>query len=143
MTQVTNFFVQKNRNKRNLFRFGSSSWARTSDIMINSHALCQLSYRGIFTLLVYHTNHKLVKYKFHNTEDISIFGVTFRQLSTFPGSLPPSIIDVKGLNFCVRHGNRWIPLAIVTGYSLFFKGYTLKTKQYNSDTLNSFPSSLT
>lgn len=26
---------------------GSSSWARTSDIMINSHALCQLSYRGI------------------------------------------------------------------------------------------------
>ena len=27
---------------------GSSSWARTSDIMINSHALCQLSYRGIY-----------------------------------------------------------------------------------------------
>lgn len=30
---------------------GSSSWARTSDIMINSHALCQLSYRGIFSFL--------------------------------------------------------------------------------------------
>ena len=29
---------------------GSSSWARTSDIMINSHALCQLSYRGISPL---------------------------------------------------------------------------------------------
>ena len=29
---------------------GSSSWARTSDIMINSHALCQLSYRGISNL---------------------------------------------------------------------------------------------
>lgn len=27
---------------------GSSSWARTSDIVINSHALCQLSYRGIY-----------------------------------------------------------------------------------------------
>ena len=27
--------------------FGSSSWARTSDIMINSHALYRLSYRGI------------------------------------------------------------------------------------------------
>ena len=27
--------------------FGSPCWARTSDIMINSHALCQLSYRGI------------------------------------------------------------------------------------------------
>ena len=44
----------------------------------------------------------------------------FRQLSTFPGSLPPSIIDVKELNFCVRHGNRWIPLAIVTGFSRVF-----------------------
>ena len=27
--------------------FRSSSWARTSDPMINSHMLCQLSYRGI------------------------------------------------------------------------------------------------
>ena len=43
----------------------------------------------------------------------------FRQLSAFPGSLPPSIIDVKELNFCVRHGNRWILLAIVTGYTGF------------------------
>ena len=40
----------------------------------------------------------------------------FRQLSTFPGSRPPSIIDVKELNFCVRHGNRWILLAIATGF---------------------------
>ena len=27
--------------------FGSPNWARTSDIMINSHALYRLSYRGI------------------------------------------------------------------------------------------------
>ena len=50
----------------------------------------------------------------------------FRQLSTFPGSHPPSIIDVKELNFCVRHGNRWILLAIATGWS----ACTLKTEQY-------------
>ena len=42
----------------------------------------------------------------------------FRQLSTFPGSLPPSIIDVKELNFRVRDGNGWFLLAIVTGFSL-------------------------
>lgn len=40
-----------------------------------------------------------------------------RQLSTFPGGRPPSIIDVKELNFRVRHGNGWILLAIATGYS--------------------------
>ena len=27
--------------------YGSPNWARTSDIMINSHALYRLSYRGI------------------------------------------------------------------------------------------------
>ena len=29
--------------------YGSPNWARTSDIMINSHALYRLSYRGILT----------------------------------------------------------------------------------------------
>ena len=41
---------------------------------------------------------------------------SFRQLSTFPGSRPPSIIDVKELNFRVRDGNGWFLLAIVTGF---------------------------
>ena len=40
----------------------------------------------------------------------------FRQLSTFPGGRPPSIIDVKELNFRVRYGNGWILLAIITGF---------------------------
>ena len=40
----------------------------------------------------------------------------FRQLSPFPGSRPPSIIDVKELNFRVRDGNGWILFAIVTGF---------------------------
>ena len=45
-----------------------------------------------------------------------IFSVLLnRQRSTFPGSLPPSIIDAKELNFCVRHGYRWFLLAIITG----------------------------
>ena len=40
----------------------------------------------------------------------------FRQLTTFPGSRPPSIIVVKELNFRVRDGNGWVLLAIVTGF---------------------------
>ena len=58
---------------------------------------------------------------------------SFRQLSTFPGSLPPSIIDVKELNFCVRHGNRWSLLAIVTGYSLFIEVIPSKLNNTISD----------
>ena len=40
--------------------------------------------------------------------------VQFRQLSTFPGGRPPSIIDVKELNFRVRDGNGWDLFAIAT-----------------------------
>ena len=39
-----------------------------------------------------------------------------RQRPTFPGSLPPSIISAKELNFCVRYGNRCDILAIVTAF---------------------------
>ena len=46
---------------------GSSSWARTSDIMINSHALCQLSYRGICYFVL----------TFHDTPKITTFVVIF------------------------------------------------------------------
>ena len=42
---------------------------------------------------------------------------SFRQRSTFPGSLPPSIIDAKELNFRVRHGYGWFLFAIITGSS--------------------------
>ena len=38
-----------------------------------------------------------------------------RQRPIFPGSFPPSIFSAKGLNFCVRDGNRCDPFAIVTG----------------------------
>ena len=37
-----------------------------------------------------------------------------RRRPNFPGGHPPSIIGAKELNYCVRDGNRWILLAIVT-----------------------------
>ena len=44
------YFFQRQKEigaKRTLLRYGSPNWARTSDIMINSHALYRLSYGGI------------------------------------------------------------------------------------------------
>lgn len=40
--------------------------------------------------------------------------VLTRRLSTLPHPLKCSTIDVGGLNFCVRHGNRCDPAAIAT-----------------------------
>ena len=37
-----------------------------------------------------------------------------RRRPNFPGGHPPSIIGAKELNYCVRDGNRWSLLAIVT-----------------------------
>ena len=31
-----------------------------------------------------------------------------------PGSRPPSIVGEDELNFCVRHGNRWDLISIIT-----------------------------
>ena len=81
--------------------YGSSSPARTDDNAVNSRVLCQLSYRGIF-----------------KNPNFS-FGFLFRQLSIFPGSLPPSIVDVKELNFRVRYGNGWGLFAIATELGLY------------------------
>ena len=42
------WFGQKKKHRLcGVFLYGSPNWARTSDIMINSHALYRLSYRGI------------------------------------------------------------------------------------------------
>ena len=43
-----------------------------------------------------------------------------RQRPTLPSRLQPSTIGAERLNFCVRHGNRWIPFAIVTGNLIGF-----------------------
>ena len=55
--------------------------------------------------------------------------VNSRQRSTLPAGLPTSTIDAERLNCCVRDGNRWVPLAIVTEklYSLVWCPCTLKT----------------
>ena len=71
--------------KRTLLRYGSPNWARTSDIMINSHALYRLSYRGTILAMTY-----------------------------LPSKRPASIVGAEGLNFCVRDGYRCDPFAIVT-----------------------------
>ena len=73
---------------------GSPSRTRTYDTAVNSRVLYRLSYGGINRI---------------------------RQRPILPGRLQPSTFGAKGLNFCVRDGNRWIPLAIATGnlYSAF------------------------
>ena len=68
---------------------GSPNWARTSDIMINSHALYRLSYGGIYKCW---------------------------HLPIFPGRHQPSIFGTTELNFCVRDGNRWTLSVINTNY---------------------------
>ena len=40
-----------------------------------------------------------------------------RQLPILPGRLQPSTFGVYVLNYCVRNGNRWVHIAIITGYS--------------------------
>ena len=61
------------------------------------------------------TNWAIEEYIQGNTY-INIYRLVFlcRQRSTFPGSHPPSIIDAKELNFCVRHGNRCTLFAFIT-----------------------------
>ena len=49
-----------------------------------------------------------------------------RQLPILPGRLQPSTFGVYVLNYCVRNGNRWDHIAIITGYtSLSFFSITL------------------
>ena len=59
---------------------------RTVDTLINSQMLYQLSYAGIIAW----------------------------QRPTLAGGDPPTTLGVKKLDFCVRHGNRYILLTIVT-----------------------------
>ena len=55
-----------------------------------------------------------------------------RRRPTLPGRLQPSTIGAERLNFCVRDGYRWNPLAIATGilYQVVnLSANTLKTAQ--------------
>ena len=46
--------------------------------------------------------------------------IKFRQRPILPGRVQPSTFGTEGLNFCVRDGNRWDPLAIATGNRIYF-----------------------
>ena len=48
-------------------------------------------------------------------ETCSFYPYGIRRRPTLPGRFQPSTIGAKRLNFCVRDGNRWDPLAIITG----------------------------
>ena len=54
----------------------------------------------------------------HNKKDCqkTVFFIN-RQLPILPGRLQPSTFGVYVLNYCVRNGNRWDHIAIITGYS--------------------------
>ena len=50
-----------------------------------------------------------------------------QRLPILPGRFHPSTFGVCGLNYCVRHGNRWIPAAIATEFFCFQGISTLTT----------------
>ena len=60
----------------------------------------------------------------HNKKDCqqTVFFIN-RQLPILPGRLQPSTFGVYVLNYCVRNGNRWYHIAIITGYTIFLKTF--------------------
>jgi hypothetical protein len=48
------------------------------------------------------------------TLPVELYPYKNQRLPILPGRFQPSTFGVYGLNCCVRHGNRWIPVAIVT-----------------------------
>ena len=50
--------------------------------------------------------------------------IGIRRRPTLPGRFQPSTIGAKRLNFCVRDGYRWFPLAIVTGNCILFSCFS-------------------
>ena len=94
---------KENRVVRRLLCCGSPNWARTSDIMINSHALYRLSYGGIYS-----------------KTPLWVYALCWH-LPIFPGRHQPSIFGTTELNLCVRYGNRWTLSVINTNYSFVFK----------------------
>ena len=74
---------------------------------------------------------------------VTLFIFEIRQFPILPSGVPLSTFGVNELNFCVRNGNRWILVAIITGMAplvgleatpafqnyLFFSYFCLKTGQ--------------
>ena len=57
-----------------------------------------------------------------------------QQLLILPGRFQPSTFSVYGLNYCVRYGNRWNPIAIVTGLT----GNYLSSQAVSSQVLSAY-----
>ena len=53
--------------------------------------------------------------RYYSTQSLGI-----RQRPILPGRFQPSTFSAERLNFCVRYGYRWFPLAIATGNSILF-----------------------
>ena len=62
----------------------------------------------------------------------------YRQRPILPGRFQPSTFGAKRLNFCVRNGNRWVPLAIVTG----MVECVLHTHNYTAQSIDALSRSL-
>ena len=102
--------MQKNNPLRDriiINKLNSASWARTNDIMINSHALCRLSYGGMSGCQSIYSKMR--------GNDLLSQGI---RLTT---------IGAKKLNCCVRDGYRCDLLATITTH-LRVISYSLKTE---------------
>ena len=53
--------------------------------------------------------------RYYSTQSLGI-----RQRPILPGRFQPSTFSAERLNFCVRYGYRWFPLAIATGNFILF-----------------------
>ena len=56
--------------------------------------------------------------RYYSTQSLGI-----RQRPILPGRFQPSTFSAERLNFCVRYGYRWFPLAIATGNSIPFSSF--------------------
>ena len=72
-----------------------------------------------------------------NTGPLIFQKIKNQQRPTLPGRYQPSTISAKGLNFCVRYGNRCDPFAIVTGFSYVFIE-VLRLQNYTANVFVSF-----
>src|SRR5574344_1805888 len=55
-----------------------------------------------------------------------------RQLPILPARLQASTFGVYVLNYCVRNGNRWSHIAIITGYTVLCMYHALRCRVTDS-----------
>ena len=70
------------------------------------------------------------RWLYNKKETVLRQSLSNRQLPILPGRLQPSTFGVYVLNYCVRNGNRWSHIAIITG--LFNWLYHVQSKLYRN-----------